>query len=174
MGGAGLSRAEPGRRQGGQKEGIIIVRDLSWGLNPGHCGQFSILAAPSQGRYRVLLRCPGTSGTKVEETGEPGQEKQDARPRCPPLRFEEGVVGWKMGVQRLGLGNWRRTLPPCRGGVGGLRDPSKRGAAGYRGVGYPSSASSLASEMPLARSRASKPPALGTGLTCSLLEQCKA
>lgn len=33
----------------------------------------------------------------MKETGDPGQKKQDARPRCPPLRFEEGVVGWKMG-----------------------------------------------------------------------------
>lgn len=34
----------------------------------------------------------------MKETGDPGQKKQDARPRCPPLRFEEGVMGWKMGA----------------------------------------------------------------------------
>lgn len=59
-------------------------------------------AAPCQGR--VLLRCSGTSGAKVEETGELGQRKQDAHPRCPPLRFEEGVVGWKNGCARPALG----------------------------------------------------------------------
>lgn len=83
---------------------------MSWGLHPGRCSLFSILAArerargaqaaPSQGRCCVLLRCSGTSGAKVEETGEPGQKKQDARPRVskrqslplPALRgpFKEG------------------------------------------------------------------------------------
>lgn len=64
----------------------------------------------------------------MEETGEPGQKKQDSRPRCPPLRFEEGVVGWAMGARDRGkeLAEGTAFTPGKRVGSG----PRKRGAVG--------------------------------------------
>lgn len=88
-------------------------------------------AAPSQGRCRVLLRYSGTSGAKVEETGKPRQKKQDASPRCPPLRFEERVVGWKMGAE-VGAGSSRRPQPPR---WEGWLDPGPRQERRYRSPG---------------------------------------
>lgn len=81
----------------------------------------------------------------MEETGEPGQEKQDARPRCPPLLFEEGVVGWKMGARGRG---WELGGGQCvhLEGVGGPWAPGKRGAVGPQGLRDQGSAPSLASE----------------------------
>lgn len=107
---AGQGRAEPGRRRGteGKGKGYFsqgfelgsasrTLRSFITSSRLPECAR-GAPAAPSQGRCRVLFRCSGTSGAKVEETGDPGQKKQDAHARCPPLRFEEGVVGWKTGA----------------------------------------------------------------------------
>lgn len=86
----------------------------------------------------------------MEETGEPGQKKQDVHPRCPPLRFEEGVVGWKMGARDRYWESAEGTLPPrWQGGV----DPGPRQARRYgsAGSGDQCSTHSQASEMLLAR-----------------------
>ncbi|XP_036897211.1 serine/arginine repetitive matrix protein 1-like [Sturnira hondurensis] len=63
-------------------------------------------AAPSQGGCRVLLRCSGTSGAKVKETGDPGQKKQDARPR--KSRPQKGPPLWGNVLFRLPLARDRR------------------------------------------------------------------
>jgi hypothetical protein len=65
----------------------------------------------------------------VEETGEPRQKKQDAHPRCPPLRFEAWVVGWSLGAQGWG---WDLAEGHCIYDGGGKevanQDPGQRGS----------------------------------------------
>lgn len=97
-------------------------------------------------------------GKSVEETGEPGQKKQDARPRCPPLRFEEGVVGWKMGAGGRGweLAEGTAFTPE---GVGGPWAPASEALWVPARVWETGLCPSLASETLLAWRLASRPQA---------------
>ena len=164
------------RAEGKQKEGEedILLRDLSWGLHPGHCSPFSILAALWARSRRTGCALPGSCpaplfwdvGGKRGGDGRARAEKAGRASQVPTSSLWGGGGGLEKWVREVGAGSSRRALTPrWEGRVEGVDPgPGQGKRCGSPGRGGPGSAPTLLAE-PLAWRR----PALGTGLTRSLL-----